>query len=152
MESRIINQKDYKSNDSPKFIMYSGHDDTLTQMQLFLNKSFHINLEWVPFSSNQIFEIRKYGNVFYVELYYNNKLKMNITFSQFSDIVENSIMNEDEINQKCYGLTRSRYLSRIVILFLLLLFLLISYITTKIYYYYFSEKVKVVKPRTVLII
>ena len=152
MESRIINQNDFKSYDSPKFVMYSGHDDTLTQMQLFLNKSFHINLEWVPFASNQIFEIRKYENVFYVEVYYNSKLKMNITFSQFSDIVENSIMNEDEINQKCYGFTRSRYFSRIVILFLLLLFLLISYITTKIYYYYNSEKVKVAKPRTVLII
>lgn len=152
MESRIINQNDFKSNDSPKFVMYSGHDDTLTQMQLFLNKTFHINLEWVPFASNQIFEIRKYGNVFYVEVYYNSKLKMNITFSQFSDIVESSIMNEDEINQKCYGFTRSRYFFRIVLLFLLFLFLFITYIITKIYYCFFSEKVKVSKPRTVLII
>jgi hypothetical protein len=90
MKQRINkNDPNYISPESPKFLLYSGHDDTLTQMQIFLNKHFNINKEWVPYASNQIFELRKYGNIFYVEVYYNNRLKMNITFEQFEKVINN---------------------------------------------------------------
>jgi len=153
MESRIkLNDRNYLSYESPKFVLYSGHDDTLTQMQLFLHKFFNINLEWIPFASNQIYEIRKYGNVFYIEVYYNEKLKMNITFDQFSEIINKSIMSEEEINQKCYGKTRSPYFMRILILCSLFLILAISHILTKLYYSKFLEKCKSEKaPREILI-
>ena len=145
MQSRI-DKKDQKyiGYDSPKFVLYSGHDDTLTQMQLFLNKFFNINTEWVPFASTQIFELRKYGNLFYVELYYNNKLKMNVTFKDFSDNIKKSVMSNEEINEKCYGFRRSLYFHRTVILCLILIFLCIVYINTKIYYCCY-EKLKVDK-------
>ena len=153
MESRIkLNNQNYLSYESPKFVLYSGHDDTLTQMQLFLHKFFNINLEWIPFASNQIYEIRKYQNEFYIEVYYNEKLKMNITFNKFSEIINNSIMSEEEINQKCYGNTRSPYFLRILLLCLLLLILVISYILTKFYYSNYYEKLKSEKaPREILI-
>ena len=153
MESRIkLNDQNYLSYESPKFVLYSGHDDTLTQMQLFLHKFFNVNLEWIPFASNQIYEIRKYGNVFYIEVYYNERLKMNITFNQFSEIINKSIMSEEEINQKCYGNTRSPYFLRILILCILLLILVISYILTKLYYSNFYKKYKSEKiPKEILI-
>ena len=136
MQSRIDkkNQK-YIGYDAPKFVLYSGHDDTLTQMQLFLNKYFNINTEWVPFASTQIFELRKYGNIFYVELYYNNKLKMNITFKQFSDNIFKYAMSDEEIDEKCYGFRHSEYFLRVFILFLILILILIGYITTKVYFF-----------------
>ena len=36
------NNPNYISPESPKFLLYSAHDDTLTQMQIFLNKHFII--------------------------------------------------------------------------------------------------------------
>ena len=141
MEKRINkkNQK-YIGYDAPKFIMLSGHDDTLTQMQLFFHKFFSVNTEWVPFASTQVLELRKYGNSFYVELYYNDKLKMNITFKQFSQRVKNVIMTEKEINERCYGFTNSEYYLIIILLCLLLIIVFISCMSTKIYFYYFHQK------------
>lgn len=127
------NDPNYISPDSPKLLLYSGHDDTLTQMQIFLNKHFNMEKEWVPFASNQIFELRKYGNVFYVEIYYNNKLKMNITFEQFSDIISNNILNEDEINKKCYTIRYSSYFSILLILCIILVICLICFIILNIW-------------------
>ncbi len=135
MTLRIDKEPSYIDYDSPKFVLYSGHDDTLTQMQLFLNRFFNINTEWVPFASTQIYELRKYGNDFYVELYYNDKLKMNITFQQFSKQIKNSVMSDEEINDICYGFRHSPYFLKISILFLSFISLFIIYLSTKCYYY-----------------
>ena len=152
MELRINKSQEYIGYESPKFVLYSGHDDTLTQIQLFLNQFFNINLEWVPFASNQIFEIRKYGNTFYVEVYYNEKLKMNITFNEFSEIIKKSIMSEVEIEKKCYGFIRSPYFLRIFILILLFIFMIIFFIVMKIYYCYKNESLKINKPPKIVLV
>ena len=153
MQSRIDkNDPKYINYDSPKYVLYSGHDDTLTQMQLFLNQYFNINLEWVPFASTQIFELRKYGNILFVELYYNDKLKMNVTFKQFSENVKKSVMSDEEINNKCYGFTRSQNFPKIFILVIVLITSFIIYLSTKCYYYC-SDKINIEKPpRTALIL
>ena len=141
MQNRIDkNDQKYIGYDAPKFVLYSGHDDTLTQMQLFLHKFFNINTEWVPFASTQIFELRKYGNIFYVELYYNNKLKMNITFKQFSDNIYKYAMSDEEIDEKCYGFRHSEYFLKVFILFMILILFLICYIITKMYFLWKKEK------------
>ncbi len=137
MKERIIkNDPNYTSQDSPKFLLYSGHDDTLTQMQIFLNKHFNINKEWVPYASNQIFELRKYGNIFYVEIYYNDKLKLNMTFNEFSGAIKNKIMNEEEIYKKCYSFRYSFHFYRICGLLMIFLFIFILYIIIKIFFIY----------------
>ena len=152
MENRI-NKKDpkYIGYDAPKFILYSGHDDTLTQMQLFFNKYFTINTEWVPFASTQVFELRKYGDNFYVELYYNNKLKMNITFQQFVEKIKNSVMNDEEINEKCYSFIRSEKFPLILGLLLVVIFLYVIFISTTIYYFYEKRKYEM-PPKLVVIV
>ena len=129
MKERITrNDPNYTSQDSPKFLLYSGHDDTLTQMQIFLNKHFNINKEWVPFASNQIFELRKYGNNFFVEVYYNDRLKMNITFDEFSSIVKKNILSLDEINNKCYGIKHSNHFGKYLFLCWIIIICLASFI------------------------
>ena len=146
------NNPNYISPDSPKFLLYSAHDDTLSQMQIFLNKHFDIAKEWVPFASNQIFELTKYGDKFYVEIYYNNRLKMNITFDQFEDIIKKNIISEDEINSKCYGLRNSNYFSIILILCFILIVSFISLVCLNIWIYYKSENSSIEKvPKIIMI-
>ena len=136
MKERVeINDQNYISPKSPKMVFYSGHDDTLTQLQLFLNKYFKINTEWVPYASNQIFELRKYGDTFYVELYYNDRLKMNITFNQFSKRINQYTLPNFHINYLCYGFRNTIYYNKIFILYILLIILLFFYIATKIIIY-----------------
>ena len=133
------NNPNYISPDSPKFLLYSAHDDTLTQMQIFLNQHFDIAKEWVPFASNQIFELRKYGNLFYVEVYYNDRLKMNITFNQFEEIINKNILSEEEINRKCYGLRNSNYFLVVLILCFILIISIIIFIILNVWLYCKNE-------------
>ena len=146
------NDPNYMSNDYPKFLLYSAHDDTLTQMQIFLNINFNIGKEWVPFASNQIFELRKYGNIFYVEVYYNNKLKMNITFEQFEEIINKNIFMEDEINKMCYGLRNYDSFPIILVLFCILIITFIIFIILNVWIYLKSENTKVEKvPKIIML-
>ena len=146
------NDPNFINKDLPKFLLYSGHDDTLTQMQIFLNKHFDINKEWVPFASNQIFELRKYGDIFYIEIYYNDKLKMNITFDQFYNIVNKNIISENEINEKCYGIRNSIYFSKFLMLLLIAGILFISFIFLNVWVCFKGENVKSEKvPKIIMI-
>ena len=146
------NDPNFMTKDFPKFLLYSAHDDTLTQMQIFLNINFDIGKEWVPFASNQIFELRKYGNIFYVEVYYNNRLKMNITFEQFEEVINNNIFNEDEINNKCYGLRNSDYFFIFLALLFILIIMLIIFIFLNVWIYFKSENNKIEKvPKIIML-
>ena len=153
MKERINkNDPNYISPESPKFLLYSGHDDTLTQMQIFLNKHFNINKEWVPFASNQIFELRKYGNIFYVEVYYNDRLKMNITFEQFSNIVKNNILSLNKINRICYGIKNSWIYSKILFLCLILMIFVALFILLNVCIHLKKDNFKFEKPPKIIVI
>ena len=132
MKDKINNDiQKYKNNQSPKFLLYSICVDTLTHMQMILKDTFNIEYEYMPYGSTQLFELRKYGDVFYVEIYYNDILKLNISFNEFNNEIQNKIMTEEEIIQKCYIKNKniySPYFFKIILLlviFLLLLFILI---------------------------
>ena len=88
--------------EEPKFVIYSGHDSTLFQMQTFLKICFNIEVEKTEFASTQLLEVRKYGKIYYVEIYYNDKLKMNITLNEFEERIKANILSEEEINDICY--------------------------------------------------
>ena len=89
---------DYKE---PKFVIYSGHDSTLFQMQTFLKECFNIEVEKTEFASTQLMELRKYGKKYYVEIYYNDRLKMNITLPEFEKQIKKNIFSESKINSLC---------------------------------------------------
>ena len=126
MKQRINkNDPNYISPESPKFLLYSGHDDTLTQMQIFLNKHFNINKEWVPYASNQIFELRKYGNIFHIEVYYNDRLKMNITYEEFKKGIELNVMSDKEIYNICYKFEKDLKIYLIIIFLIIIIVILL---------------------------
>lgn len=126
----------------PKFVIFSGHDSTLFEMQHFLKKSFDIDYEYTPFASTQLYEVRKYGDLFYVELYFNDKLKMNITYQEFKNEVEKLTMSEKDIYNICHGTKKELYrkykIIFLIIIVIVLLFI-ICFITLKIYKMKYSE-------------
>ena len=94
----------------PKFVLYSGHDSTLFEMQSFLKKAFNIDFEYVDFASTQLFELRQYNYIFYVEIYYNDKLKMNITFDEFKKRIDKTLMDDNKVYNICYRKKEDLYL------------------------------------------
>ena len=111
MELRMKKSNNYESEYSkPKFVLFSGHDSTLFEMQYFLNEIFDIGLQYNDFSSTQLFEVRKYNNIFYVEIYYNDKLKLNITFNEFKHEVEKNIIDDKIIYNLCYRTKNEIYM------------------------------------------
>ena len=122
----------------PKLVLYSGHDSTLFELQSVLNKSFNIDYENTLFGSTQLYEVRKYQNEYYVEIYYNDRLKMNITFEEFKNRIRNFLINDQEIYNLCYekkGEIYLRYgrifLAAILIVLIIILLTLINKINSK---------------------
>ena len=122
----------------PKLVLYSGHDSTLFELQSILNKSFNIDYENTQFGSTQLYEVRKYQDVYYVEIYYNDRLKMNITFDEFKNRIRNILISDKEIYNICYekkGEIYLRYgkifLAVILIVLVIILLALINKINSK---------------------
>ena len=109
--------------DEPKFVIYSGHDSTLFQMQSFLKTCFNIEVEKTEFAATQLMEVRKYGNQFYVEVYYNDRLKMNATLPEFEKQIKKNVFSENHINNICYDEINYSY---IYFLYIIIVFLIIS--------------------------
>ena len=102
MKVRADKNNNFASDyEEPKLVIYSGHDSTLFQMQSFLKECFNIEVEKTEFASNQLLELRKYGKKYYVEIYYNDRLKMNITLPEFEKQIKKNIFSESKINSLC---------------------------------------------------
>ena len=141
MKDRTNNEnQNYINYNSPKFLLYSGHDDTLTQMQMFLKACFNIEYEWIPYASTQLFELRKYGDIFYVEIYYNDRLKLNITFKDFYDEIKRKIISDKEIYEKCYKYRFSNPFTKVIWYLIILISLFIIFISIRIYFYHRQTK------------
>ena len=153
MEKRLNKNKNYINYDAPKYVIYSGHDDTMTSMQRFLKTAFNIEFEFPPFASNQLYELRKYGNEFYVELYYNDLLKLNITFKSFAKRVSEIALNKNQIHNKCYA--NKNYFPSYLnanILFLGIIFLLLLGIFIYVCSRYFYNSCDEPIPKTIQIV
>lgn len=74
-----------------KIIMIAGHDITIDKFMNFLDGIKIIPRTYYPhYAFNIVLELRKYNNVFYIEIYYNDILKYNNTFKNFKNILTNS--------------------------------------------------------------
>ena len=74
-----------------KMIMIGGHDNTLNVLLNFFNGMNIINkTEYPYFAYNIIFELRKYNQKYYIEIYYNDILKYNKTLEKFKDTLYQS--------------------------------------------------------------
>ena len=74
-----------------KMIMLSGHDSTIFPLLNFFNGLNIINRTEHPYYAyNIVFELRKYKNEFYLEIYYNDYLKYNQTLNKFMNTLKNT--------------------------------------------------------------
>ena len=74
-----------------KMMMIGGHDVTIGPFMNFLSELNIIPRTLYPhFAFNLVIELRKYGQDFYLEFYYNDILKYNNTFENFKSILDNT--------------------------------------------------------------
>ena len=74
-----------------RMMMIGGHDVTVAPFMDFLNGLNIIPRTNFPhFAYNIVMELRKYGQDFYLEFYYNDILKYNNTLEIFKSILDNS--------------------------------------------------------------
>ena len=77
-----------------KMVMLGGHDITVDQFMNFLSGMKIIPRTHYPhYACNIVAELRKYGNDFFLEFYYNDILKFNDTLEVFQGLLENSKYN-----------------------------------------------------------
>lgn len=95
----------------PKMMMISGHDSTLSCFEMFLmealgfDKSFYI---YPRFASQLAFEVTrnedkigKNYNDYFVNYYFNDELKFNITVEEFINKIKPHIWTNKQINDFC---------------------------------------------------
>jgi L-rhamnose mutarotase len=74
-----------------RMMMIGGHDVTVAPLMDFLSGLNLIPRTHFPhFACNIVIELRKYGEDFYLEFYYNDILKYNKTLEIFKSILDNS--------------------------------------------------------------
>ena len=83
-----------------KMIMIGGHDSTVAPlMNFFHGMNIIKRTEYPHYAFNIVFELRKYNNQFYLEIYYNDILKYNQTLDKFKSILDSS--KYSNINNYC---------------------------------------------------
>ena len=122
----------YKRNYKPKYVMYSGHDTTVTALQVFLEKAFDIEVRKIPFASCMMFHLLKDDKEnYYVKYFFNDELMLNITFNEFKSQIKKIAWKDYQIEDFCHVFTNKEKLMIIMIeaLFALLIFniILVSY-------------------------
>jgi len=74
-----------------RMMMIGGHDTTVAPLMDFLSGLNIIPRTHYPhYACNVVIELRKYGQDFYLEFYYNDILKYNNTLEKFKSILDNS--------------------------------------------------------------
>ena len=74
-----------------KMVMLGGHDITVDQFMNFLSGLKIIPRTHFPhYACNIVVELRKYGEDFFLEFYYNDILKFNDTLDVFQSLLENT--------------------------------------------------------------
>ena len=80
-----------KGRSKIRMMIIGGHDVTLAPLMDFLNRLKIIPRTHYPhFACNIVIELRKYGQDFYLEIYYNDILKYNNTLEKFKTILNNT--------------------------------------------------------------
>ena len=82
-------------------VIYSGDENTVGLMALFVNKVFGVNVGLLKFATNQYFELHRENNENVVKYIFNDEEKFSIPFKEFKDKIENVIWTQEQINDFC---------------------------------------------------
>ena len=142
---KIINYMDniilYKNNDRindenniTKYVIYSGHDTSLSLMQYTLYKIFDLKINKIPYASFMNFYLIEEENKnYFVHYYYNDKKMMEIEYAKFKKKIIDNIKPDYSIEDFCIDLNSS-YNKTILILSSISIFLFIVLISLCCYF------------------
>lgn len=93
----------------PKFVIYSGHDMTMSPFELFFKSLFNTKLKFPEFGSNMFLELHRKNDLgrepkkedYYVEYYFDDELLLNISFLDFKTIIKEKAWSDERILQYC---------------------------------------------------
>ena len=128
MNIRKTKNNNYINYEYPKMILISTHDTSLAIIQIFLKNSFNIELDYPYLASNFVIELRKYNYNFYVEIYLNDYLKLNITLEDFEKNISEISYDEKYIINYCFGTKENNIDFVLLILFFIFFVLLIVFL------------------------
>lgn len=112
-----INKKNVSDYNTPKMVILSGHDTTLSAHEMLFIKFFNLELssyKYPTYSSQISYEITREDvdensrssltNSNYNVLYYfNDELILNITFDKFKNKIEEIIWTNERMDEFCFG-------------------------------------------------
>ena len=141
MDQRIELDKKGKGDSvvigSPRFTIWSGHDSSIANFEMFMKINF--NTKWIfpGFSTTVLFELHKNEekNIYEIKYFVNDEMLLNINYDDFKRKVLDIIWNEEKIEKFCkfniitagkMDIEIKKYHKYIAIL-ILLLFLSISF-------------------------
>ena len=105
MDRRIkLNEKNNTNKldpSSPKFVIYSGHDSTVSAMDVFLKAEFNIEYENPVYTTSQLFELWQNKSGYFVKYLYNQKEKAVYELNDFKEKINKKILSENEVNEIC---------------------------------------------------
>jgi len=91
-------------NKNIKMIIDLGHDVTVNNIQILMNKAFNINYTYCNFACNIYFELYKIKNNQYIIKYFENDLLLlNIEYYNFKNQIIKLLWNDAEIEKFCNG-------------------------------------------------
>ena len=128
IEENIKNDKIKKKN-FPKFLIYSGHDSTMSEMQDYLRILFNYKLEYPSFASNLFIEVKKNENTkeFYVDFIFNDIIKGSIKYESFKNNILSKSWSDEKVAEFCEFPQYTKYFSikKKILIFKIVCFVLI---------------------------
>jgi hypothetical protein len=112
-----INKNNVSDYNTPKMVILSGHDTTLSAHEMFFIKFFKLDLssyEYPKYTSQISYEITRedvdenlrsslnFSN-YWVQYYFNDELLLNITFDEFKQTIEENIWKNERMDEFCFG-------------------------------------------------
>ena len=89
---------------TPKLVIYSGHDSTLSPFQLYMERIFNVSYVYPTFGSFLYFELHQNDSnpkSYYVKYIFNDKEKLQVNFNEFKDKVLDGLWDNDQIQSFC---------------------------------------------------
>jgi len=88
-----------------KMLIDLGHDVTVNNFHILMNKAFNVNYTFCTFACNIYFELykNKTNNNYIIKYYNNDLLMLNIEYYNFKEKIKKLLWNEREIDNFCNG-------------------------------------------------
>ena len=140
------NKKNVSDYNTPKMVILSGHDTTLSAHEMFFIKFFEKELssyKYPTYTSQISYEIiredvdenlRDSLNIsnYNVLYYFNDELLLNITFDKFKNTIEENIWKSERMDEFCFGKKEKPFMELEIIIIIALGILILALVIVMI--------------------